>query len=171
MPIGIGNSSPTTSSAASMSAVHHIIPYQRSNCNFDARAAQVPQPYNYSGEALYCAAPVTGYSQDGRFRTNNSSSGFASSGSSTPSLSNTPILMAFASPNVADWLQSVEPQSPQKNIVTVLPLSATLSNSLGVPLVTENPSLRTSMLVECVEPVILRQSRQWQRAWELDVST
>lgn len=68
--------------------------------------------------------------------------------------------MTLVFPYVDDWLQRVEPQSPQKNKLTVLPLLAILSNFLGVPFVTEKPSLGTMRLVEWVEPVILRQSKQ-----------
>lgn len=79
--------------------------------------------------------------------------------------SSTPTLMILVSPNVSLWRQRVEPQSPQKFDVIVLPLSAVLANCLGVPFVTEKPLPATMMLVEYVEPVILRQSRQWQRAY------
>lgn len=123
-----------------------------------------PGPFIDRYEASCCTAPATAASQGGRLLTNNSISGFAAP--SVPSLSKVPILMTLVSPNVGDWLHSVEPQSPQKDSVTVMPLSAVLPNSLGAPLVTENPLLGTTRLVECVEPVILRQSRQWQRAWK-----
>lgn len=106
----------------------------------------------------FCAAPGMAGIQEGRFRTKISAAGFASS--RVLPASNVPALMILFSPNNSPWRQSVDPQSPQKNDVIVLPLSPVLGKALGVPLVTENPSLGTRMLVEKVEPVILWQSRQ-----------
>jgi hypothetical protein len=42
-----------------------------------------------------------------------------------------------------------------------------VANTLGVPFVTENPSLSTMMFVENKEPVIFRQSVQWQRPYAI----
>lgn len=113
------------------------------------------QPLSY--EPSLCSVPAMAGSQETRFVTNNSTAGAASSRASP---SNVPTLMILESPYVSVCRQSVEPQSPQKNDEIVLPLSAVLGNSLGVPWVTEKPSAGTMMLVEYVEPVILRQSRQ-----------
>lgn len=72
--------------------------------------------------------------------------------------------MTFVSPYVDDWLHMVVPQSPQKYRVTVAPLSAFLAKVLGVPLEMVKEAADTTRLVENREPVILRQSVQWQRA-------
>jgi hypothetical protein len=49
----------------------------------------------------------------------------------------------------------------------VLPLSAVLAMDFGVPDVTLKDSFGIAMLVLYVEPVILRQSVQWQSAYNL----
>lgn len=109
----------------------------------------------------FCAVPGIAESQDGRFPTNSSASGFASS---IASPSNVPALMILLVPYVSVSRQMVVPQSPQKNEVTVLPLLAVVLNSFGLPLVNEKPSPVTITLVENTEPLVLRQSRQKQRA-------
>lgn len=101
-------------------------------------------------------------SHDGRFPTNSSAIGFASSRESP---SNVPALIILLVPYVSVSRHMVVPQSPQKNDVTVLPLLAVVLNSLGLPLVNTNPSPSTITLVENTEPVVLRQSRQKHRAW------
>lgn len=77
----------------------------------------------------------------------------------------TPTLMTLASPNVAPSRYKVLPQFPQKyEVISLLVSSAFLEIFFGLPEMTENPSPGTMMLVEYVEPEILRQSRQWQSA-------
>ena len=68
-------------------------------------------------------------------------------------------------PKVSLVRNRVDPQSPQKCDVITLPVSAVFAIVFGVPDVTRNPaSAGIIRFVLYVDPVIFRQSRQWQMA-------
>lgn len=108
--------------------------------------------------------PGTSGTQETRVGLKSSRAGLASS--RAVGLSRTPTLMTVLGPKVGPSRNSVLPQSPQKCDVTTLPESPVLAMVLGVPDTTLNPAVGTIRFVLYVEPVILRQSRQWQTALE-----
>lgn len=114
--------------------------------------------------AFFCSAPGISDVQLTLFAAYNSTSGFAFANASGSS--KVPTLMIFRPEKLSPSRHKVDPQSPQKLLVMVLPPSAVFAYCFGLPDVSLKPSSLTAMLVLYVLPVIFRQSVQWQRAWE-----
>ena len=63
-------------------------------------------------------------------------------------------------------LQTLVPQSPQRNLVISTSLSVCFRYCSGSPCKSEKSAVDTQRLSAKAEPVIRRQSVQWERAWE-----